>query len=121
MKAVCLSLLICAAPCWLNGSTAARDVRELLHLRVGRLDRLLVFASVTLPVRRGRRAGCCRSAAAEARREQVDAAWLSVPGRSRLLLVLLPAVRETATRATTRTSQQPRTIHFLRAASSPRR
>ena len=42
MNAVLLSLLIWAAPCWLNGLGRAVDVRQLQELRVRVLDRLLV-------------------------------------------------------------------------------
>ena len=49
MNAVRLSLLICAAPCWLNGSVALATCGSFTIARVRSLDRLLVLRVRDLP------------------------------------------------------------------------
>jgi hypothetical protein len=122
MNAVVLSLLICAAPRWLNGSTAATTCGSFFTRSKDAWIACFAWASVTLPVRARKTSGllpfCC-GGKREASRS--DAAWLSVPGRLRLLLVLLPMLCERPISAASRTIQQPRTTHFRRAASKPSR
>src|SRR5436190_3255341 len=118
MNAVCLSLLICAAPCRLNGSTVAATYGSFLTRRYDSSIACFCDGSVTLPARVWKTSGllpfCCGGKRAVSRSV---AAWLSVPGNFRLLLVLLPKLREAATSTTRRTTHAARTTHFLRAAN----
>ena len=81
-----------------------------------------LFASVTFPVCVWKMSGLppfCWGGNRAARR--FVAAWLLVPGRSRLLLVLLPKVFAMVARAAMPTIHTASTIHFRRAVSSPSR
>ena len=122
MKAVCPSLLICAAPCRPNGSVALATWGTLFTRAKDASIACFAPASVTFPVSVRKTSGllpfCCGGKRAASRSV---AAWLSVPGSRRLLLVLLPRVREAMTRRATRRSQVARTTHFLRAANRPSR
>jgi hypothetical protein len=122
MKAVCSSLLIWAAPCWLKGSTALATWGSFFTSLYDASIACFACASVTFPVRVWKTSGllpfCCGGK--RVARKSL-AAWLSVPGSRRLLLVLLPKLRETTTRATRAMTHAPRTTHFLRAANIPSR
>ena len=106
-----------------EGIDDARDLGERLQLLVRGFNRLLLVRIGDLPGSScGRRAGCCRSAAAGKRAARRSlAAWLSVPGSCRLLLVLLPKPCASAMRAAMPTIHTPSTTHFRRAAKSPSR
>jgi hypothetical protein len=95
------------------GSHCSGILDRLLVLRVSDLARINVeddrAAAVLLPFCCGGKRSASRSIAT----------WLSVPGSSRLSLVLLPNVRTSKTTAKARTTREPTTTHFRRAANIP--
>ncbi len=122
MNAVFLSLLICAAPCREKGSTTLATWGSVFSCLYAASIACFSCASVTFPVVVWKTSGllpfCCGGKRAARR---LVAAWLSVPGSCRLLLVLLPKPCASATRAAMPTIHTPSTTHFRRAAKSPNR
>jgi hypothetical protein len=120
MSAVCLSLLICEAPCWLNGSVALATCGSFTIAWWESSIACLFVESVTWPVSTWKTIGllpfCCGGKRSASRSV---AAWLSVPGSSRLLLVLLPNVRTSKTTAAAARTHPPMTTHYRRAANIP--
>ena len=113
-KAVCLSLLICAWPSWLNGEVALL-VSGSASIRLNDPSIACLFLeSVTFPVFVWKTIGFLPFCWGGKRSASTSvAAWLSVPGSSRLLLVFAPTDLTSAP-TTIRTSSQPsRTTHFL--------
>ncbi len=122
MKAVFLSLLICGAPCWEKGSTTLATCGSVFTCLYAASIACLFFASVTFPFWVWKMSGLppfCWGGNRVASRSV--AAWLLVPGRSRLLLVLLPKVFAMVASAAMPTIQTASTIHFRRAVNSPSR
>ena len=121
MYAVRPSLLIWEAPLWLKGSTALATCGSFFTREYEASIACLLSESVTFsPTGAWKTSGLlpfCRGGNWAASR--LLAAWLSVPGRLRLSLVLAPIRCEAATRAATRTIQAPNTGHRWRAASRP--
>ena len=122
MNAVCASAEICEALRLPNGLGA---VSTWGRARIAARESLIACIrgwSVTLPTPVWKTIGfapfCC-GGKRSARRS--DAAWLSVPGRSRLFDVLPPSVRIRNPTTTRRSTHAPRTTHRLRAANDPSR
>ena len=113
MNAVRLSSAICAAPFLPKGLGALATWGRASIAQCERWIAALLSASVTLPAGGWKTIGllpfCCGGKRSASRSV---AAWLSVPGSSRLLEVLPPSVRIASKSTPTATTQAARTTHL---------
>ena len=114
-KAVCLSSLICACPCWLNGLVALKTCGSCLAALNDSWIACLFSGSVTFPFPSGEKKTIgflpfCWGGKRFASRSV--AAWLSVPGSSRLLEVLAPTDLTRPTTTASSTTHAASTTHL---------